>query len=43
MNFDKHLPALERRHFDFVDDERLALLDQNGGGCFQRVLATAEA
>ena len=40
MDLDQHLPALKRRNLDFVDDERLALLDQNGGGCFQRILTT---
>jgi len=41
VDFDKHLTALERRHLDFIDDQRCALLDQNGGGCFQgKVLAT---
>jgi len=43
MNLDEHLPALERRNLNFIDDQRLALLDQNGGGCFQsKDLATAE-
>jgi hypothetical protein len=27
------LSALESRQLDLVDDQRLALLDQNGGGC----------
>ena len=40
MDLDEHLPAFERRHFDFIDDQRLALLDQNGGGRFQTVLTT---
>ena len=41
VDFDQHLPALERRQLDFVDDQRLALLNQNGGGRFQNtVLAT---
>ena len=40
VHLDQHLPAFERRNFDFIDDERLALLDQNGGGCFQRILTT---
>jgi len=41
VNVDQHLPAFERRNFDFIDDERLALLDQNGGLGFQeKVLAT---
>jgi hypothetical protein len=34
MNLHEHLPALERRHFDFIDDQRLALFDQNGSGRF---------
>ena len=34
-NLDKDLPALERRKLDLVDDQRCALLDQNGGGGFQ--------
>jgi hypothetical protein len=34
MDLDKNLPALDRGNLDFVDDQRLALLDQNGGGCF---------
>jgi hypothetical protein len=43
MNLDEHLSALERWQLDFADDQRLALLDQNGGGCFQsKDLATAE-
>jgi len=40
MNFNEHLSALEGRDFDLVDDERLALLDQNGSGCLQTVLTT---
>ena len=43
VNIDEDLSAFERRNFDLVDDERLALLDQNGGGRFQsKDLATAE-
>jgi hypothetical protein len=34
MNLHEHLPALERRHFDFIDDQRLALFDQNGSRRF---------
>jgi hypothetical protein len=41
MNFDEHLPTLERRHLNFVDDERLALLDKNSGGCFHETLTEA--
>ena len=40
VDFDKHLTALERRHLDFIDDQRFALLDQDGGWCFQRILTT---
>jgi hypothetical protein len=40
VNIDEDLSAFERRNFDLVDDERLALFDQNGGGCFQTVLTT---
>ena len=41
VDLNQHLPAFERRNFDFIDDERLALLDQNGGLGFQgKVLAT---
>ena len=40
MDLDEHLATLERRNFDFVDDQRLVLLDQNGGGCFQITLTT---
>lgn len=41
MDLDEDLSALEGRNLDFVDDQRLALLDQNGGLGFQeKVLAT---
>jgi hypothetical protein len=41
VNFNQHLPAHKRRHLDFIDNERLSLLDQNGGLGFQeKVLAT---
>ena len=41
VDLNQHLPAFERRNFEFIDDERLALLDQNGGLGFQgKVLAT---
>jgi hypothetical protein len=41
MNLDEHLSAFERRNLDFIDDERPALFDQNGGLGFQeKVLAT---
>ena len=40
MDLHEHLPAFERRQLDLVDDQRLALLDQNGGGCFQGILTT---
>ena len=35
MNVDEDLSSFERRNFDFIDDQRFALLDQNGGGCLQ--------
>jgi hypothetical protein len=41
VNVDQNLSASQRRNFDFIYDERLALLDQNGGLGFQeKVLAT---
>jgi hypothetical protein len=41
VDLDQHLPAFQRRNFDFIDDERPALFDQNGGLGFQeKVLAT---
>ena len=27
VDFDQHLPALERRNLNFIDDQRLALFD----------------
>ncbi len=41
MNLHEHLPAFERGNLDFIYHERLALFDQNGGGCFQLVLTEA--
>ena len=35
VNIDEDLSAFERRNFDLVDDQRCALLDQNGDGCLQ--------
>lgn len=35
VDLDQHLPAFEHGDFDFIDDQRLALLNQNGGGCLQ--------
>ena len=32
VDLDQHLPAFERGDFNFIDDQRLALFDQNGGG-----------
>lgn len=44
VNVDEDLSAFERGDFNLVDDQRLALLDKNGGLGFQeKVLATAEA
>jgi hypothetical protein len=40
VDLDQHLAAFECGDFNLVDDQRLALLDQNGGGCFQTVLTT---
>ena len=41
VNVDQNLSASQRRNFDFIDDERPALFDQNGGLGFQeKVLAT---
>ena len=41
VDLDEDLSALKGRNFDFIDDQRLALLDQNCGGGFQiNTLAT---
>jgi hypothetical protein len=40
VDFHQNLPPLESRELDLVDDQRCALFDQNGGGCFQRILTT---
>jgi hypothetical protein len=40
VDFDEHLTTLESGHLDLINDQRLALLNQNGGGCFQRILTT---
>jgi hypothetical protein len=42
VDFDQHLPALERRNFDFIDDQRFALLDQDGGDGFQSFLLATD-
>lgn len=42
MDFDEHLSALERGDFYLVDHQRLALLDQYGGGCFHDELLTTD-
>lgn len=42
MDLNEHLSALERRQRDFVYYERLALLDQNGGGRFQGDFLTTD-
>ena len=42
VNVDQNLSALERRNFDFIDDQRFALLDQDGGDGFQSFLLATD-